>query len=117
LTTNGLLDLQVGSHRPRPPSLFEREITVSPLGLETPLSDWQDRAFEHLTEKCAYLINVRGYEAWVSIASELYEGKTQNDITTSKRRTDKQDESKVGNARGEGRIRETYHSSRSFVWE
>jgi len=24
----------------------------------------QDRAFEHLTEKCAYLIDVRGYAAW-----------------------------------------------------
>ena len=23
-----------------------------------------DRAFDHLAEKCAYLIHVRGYEAW-----------------------------------------------------
>jgi hypothetical protein len=28
------------------------------------MSDWQDRAFDHLAEKCAYLIHVRGYEAW-----------------------------------------------------
>jgi len=49
-------------HAPRP---FEREITVSLLGLEAPKSDWQNRAFDHLTEKCAYLIHVRGYEAWV----------------------------------------------------
>jgi len=48
-------------HAPRP---FEREISVSLLGLEAPLSDWQDRAFDHLTEKCAYLIHARGYEAW-----------------------------------------------------
>ena len=49
-------------HAPRP---FEREITVSLLGLDTQMSDdWQDRAFEHLTERCAYLIHVRGYEAW-----------------------------------------------------
>jgi len=48
-------------HAPRP---FEREIAVSLLGLETPRSGWQDRAFEHLAEKCAYLIHVRGYEAW-----------------------------------------------------
>ena len=48
-------------HVPRP---FEREISVSLLGLQAPRSDWQDRAFEHLTEKCAYLIDVRGYAAW-----------------------------------------------------
>ncbi|WP_286878683.1 HNH endonuclease domain-containing protein [Methanoculleus sp. UBA413] len=48
-------------HVPRP---FEREISVSLLGLQAPRNDWQDRAFEHLTEKCAYLIDVRGYAAW-----------------------------------------------------
>jgi hypothetical protein len=48
-------------HAPRP---FEREIAVSLLGLETPGSGWQDRAFDHLAEKCAYLIHVRGYAAW-----------------------------------------------------
>ncbi len=48
-------------HARRP---FEREIAVSLLGLETPQGDWQDRAFDHLAEKCAYLIDVRGYEAW-----------------------------------------------------
>ena len=48
-------------HAPRP---FEREIAVSLLGLETPGSGWQDRAFTHLAEKCAYLIDVRGYAAW-----------------------------------------------------
>lgn len=37
---------------------------VSLLGLQAPRSDWQDRAFEHLTEKCASLIDVRGYAAW-----------------------------------------------------
>jgi len=34
------------------------------LGLETPGTGWQDRAFDHLAEKCAYLIDVRGYAAW-----------------------------------------------------
>jgi hypothetical protein len=48
----------------RAPRPFEREISVSLLGLQAPRSDWQDRAFEHLTEKCAYLIDVRGYAAW-----------------------------------------------------
>jgi len=50
------------NHTPR---AFEREIAVSLLGLEAPKSDWQDRAFDRLTEKCAYLIHVRGYETWV----------------------------------------------------
>lgn len=49
------------NHAARP---FEREIAVSLLGLETPGSGWQDRAFTHLAEKCAYLIDVRGYAAW-----------------------------------------------------
>ena len=48
-------------HAPRP---FEREIAVSLLGLKVPQNDWQDLAFNHLAEKCAYLIHVRGYEAW-----------------------------------------------------
>ncbi|NLA38041.1 MAG: hypothetical protein GX882_01375 [Methanomicrobiales archaeon] len=43
---------------------FEREIAVSLLGLKTPGSDWQDLAFNNLTEQCAHLIHVRGYEAW-----------------------------------------------------
>ncbi len=34
------------------------------LGLEAPGTGWQDRAFDHLAEKCAYLIHVRGYAAW-----------------------------------------------------
>ncbi|WP_292726936.1 hypothetical protein [Methanoculleus sp.] len=34
------------------------------LGLAAPGSGWQDRAFTHLAEKCAYLIDVRGYAAW-----------------------------------------------------
>ncbi len=50
--------------RTRVPRPFEREIAVSLLGLEVPQNDWQDRAFDHLAEKCAYLIHVRGYEAW-----------------------------------------------------
>lgn len=49
------------NHAARP---FEREIAVSLLGLETPGSGWQDRAFTHLAEKCAYLIDVRGYASW-----------------------------------------------------
>lgn len=40
------------------------EIAVSLIGPQALGSDWLDRAFEHLTEKCAYLIEVRGYEAW-----------------------------------------------------
>ena len=50
--------------RTRVPRPFEREIAVSLLGLKIPMSDWPDRAFDHLAEKCAYLIHVRGYEAW-----------------------------------------------------
>ena len=49
---------------PPAPRPFEREIAVSLLGLETPGSDWQDQAFDHLAEKCTYLIHVRGYAAW-----------------------------------------------------
>ncbi len=59
--------LGLEEQRPQEPAPhpFEREIAVSLLGLETPQGDWQDRAFDHLAEKCAYLIHVRGYEAWV----------------------------------------------------
>lgn len=48
------IDVKMCEHIPDP----------SLLGLETPGTGWQDRAFEHLAEKCAYLIHVRGYAAW-----------------------------------------------------
>lgn len=48
----------------RSPRQFEKEISVSLLGPYAPWIDWQDQAFERMTEKCAYLIDVRGYAAW-----------------------------------------------------
>lgn len=46
------------------PHRFEREIEVSLLGMDAPGSDWQEHAFEQLTEKCTYLIDIRGYQPW-----------------------------------------------------
>ena len=50
----------------RPVNAQKRDRIPDPafLGLKTPGSDWQDRAFDHLAEQCAYLIHTRGYEAW-----------------------------------------------------
>lgn len=46
------------------PKRFDREIGLSLVGTTTLPSGWHDVAFEHLMEKCDYLINVRGYYAW-----------------------------------------------------
>ncbi|WAC05328.1 MAG: hypothetical protein OS112_01480 [Methanoregula sp.] len=46
------------------PKRFNREIGLSLVGTTTLPSGWQDVALEHLMEKCDYLINVRGYDAW-----------------------------------------------------
>jgi len=48
----------------RLPGRFEEEIRISLIGPRAPWSDWQDLALEHLADKCAYLIEIRGYEAW-----------------------------------------------------
>jgi hypothetical protein len=48
----------------RLPGRFEEEIRISLIGPRAPWSDWQDLALEHLAEKCTYLIEIRGYEAW-----------------------------------------------------
>jgi len=48
----------------RLPGRFEEEIRISLIGPRAPWSDWQELALEHLADKCAYLIEIRGYEAW-----------------------------------------------------
>ncbi len=48
----------------RLPGRFEEEIRISLIGPRAPWSDWQDLALEPLAEKCTYLIEIRGYEAW-----------------------------------------------------
>ncbi|WP_128694039.1 HNH endonuclease domain-containing protein [Methanoculleus taiwanensis] len=48
----------------RSPHQFEKEISVSLLGPYASWTDWQDQAFERMMHKCAYLIDIRGYEAW-----------------------------------------------------
>ena len=46
------------------PHRFEREIDVSLLGMDARKGDWQEHAFDQLSEKCTYLIEIRGYEPW-----------------------------------------------------
>jgi hypothetical protein len=46
------------------PKKFERELSISLTGAIDPQLDWQEIAIEHLKEKCAYLIDVRGFDAW-----------------------------------------------------
>ena len=46
------------------PKRFDREIGLSLVGTTTMPSGWRDVALGHLMEKCDYLINVRGYDAW-----------------------------------------------------
>lgn len=46
------------------PHRFEREIEVSLLGMDALGGDWPDHAFDQLSEKCDYLINIRGYQPW-----------------------------------------------------
>ncbi|TAJ43880.1 HNH endonuclease domain-containing protein [Methanofollis fontis] len=46
------------------PRRFEEEVRISLIGPHAPWSDWQDLAIEHLADKCRYLIEIRGNEAW-----------------------------------------------------
>ena len=46
------------------PHRFEREIDVSLIGMDARKGDWQEDAFDQLSEKCTYLIEIRGYEPW-----------------------------------------------------
>ena len=46
------------------PQKFDRELSISLTGTIDPQLDWQEIAIEHLKEKCAYLIDVRGFNAW-----------------------------------------------------
>jgi len=46
------------------PKKFDREMNISLTGPQTSGSDWHDVALDHLMEKCDYLINIRGYDAW-----------------------------------------------------
>ena len=46
------------------PKRFLREINLALVGLPEQSSGWQDVALERLGEKCAYLIDVRGFDAW-----------------------------------------------------
>jgi hypothetical protein len=48
----------------RAPQKFSREISVSLLGSRTLGDDWEEQAFNQLKEKCVYLTDIRGYEAW-----------------------------------------------------
>jgi len=46
------------------PEMFEREISLSLTGTPNPGPGLLDVAIERIKEKCEYLIDVRGYEAW-----------------------------------------------------
>ena len=46
------------------PKRFLREINLGLTGLPEQSSGWQDVALERLGKKCAYLIDVRGFDAW-----------------------------------------------------
>jgi len=46
------------------PSRFDREIKISLIGTFDPKPNWQEIAIERLKEKCRYLIDVRGFDAW-----------------------------------------------------
>jgi hypothetical protein len=46
------------------PKRFLREINIALVGSPEQSSGWQDVALERLGEKCAYLIDVRGFDAW-----------------------------------------------------
>jgi len=43
---------------------FDRELAISLTGPIPPGSDWQEIAIRKLQEKCQYLIEVRGFDAW-----------------------------------------------------
>ena len=46
------------------PRRFSREINLALTGLPEKMPGWQDVALERLEEKCEYLIEVRGFDAW-----------------------------------------------------
>jgi hypothetical protein len=46
------------------PRRFSREINLALIGSPEKIPGWQDAALERLGEKCDYLIEVRGYDAW-----------------------------------------------------
>jgi len=46
------------------PNMFKRGISLSLTGTLDPRADLMDLAIETMKEKCEYLIEVRGYEAW-----------------------------------------------------
>ena len=46
------------------PKRFSREINLALTGLPEKMPGWHDVALERLREKCDYLIEVRGFEAW-----------------------------------------------------
>jgi len=46
------------------PRRFSREINLALIGSPEKMTGWQDVALERLGEKCEYLIEVRGFDAW-----------------------------------------------------
>ena len=46
------------------PNMFKRGISLSLTGSSDSQADLMDLAIERMKEKCEYLIEVRGYEAW-----------------------------------------------------
>lgn len=46
------------------PRRFSREINLALIGTPEKLPGWPDAALERLGEKCEYLIEVRGFDAW-----------------------------------------------------
>jgi len=46
------------------PDLFMEQVRYSLLGTEAKSSEWQEAAFASLRGKCAYLIDVLGYQPW-----------------------------------------------------
>lgn len=46
------------------PEAFDRELSISLTGTIDTGSDWQEIAIQKLKEKCTYLIEVRGFDAW-----------------------------------------------------
>ena len=46
------------------PRRFSREINLALTGTTEKMPGWQDMAIERLGEKCDYLIEVRGFDAW-----------------------------------------------------
>jgi hypothetical protein len=46
------------------PNMFKRGISLSLTGTPGSQADLMDLAIERMKEKCEYLIEVRGYEAW-----------------------------------------------------